>query len=89
MTKFNVFNATLIASVVSLSAMTFSVQASECKGLDNESCSANAACGWVDSYVRKDGREVNAFCRTSTKGSVKAGNVKASNKDDKVNKASS
>ena len=84
MTKFNVFNATLIASVVSLSAMTFSVQASECKGLDNESCSANAACGWVDSYVRKDGREVNAFCRTSTKGSVKA-----SNEDDKVNKASS
>jgi hypothetical protein len=43
--------------------------ASQCKGLDTKACGANASCGWVQSYERKDGRTVNAFCRTKSKGS--------------------
>jgi len=72
MTNTNLFKGTLIASIISLSAIAFNLQASECKGLENESCIANNACGWVEAYTRKDGREVNAFCRTSTKGKTKA-----------------
>lgn len=40
--------------------------ASACKGLDNSTCNANAACGWVDGYERKDGRSVKSFCRTKS-----------------------
>lgn len=35
----------------------------QCKGLDNLACDAQAACGWVQGYERKDGRKVTAFCR--------------------------
>lgn len=46
--------------------------ASACKGLDNNACSESAACGWVESYERKDGRVVKAFCRTKAKGRTPA-----------------
>jgi len=62
----------LCASLIMLAGVSLSVQAkSECKGLDAEACELNASCGLVGGYVRKDGREVKAFCRTSTKGTVK------------------
>lgn len=35
----------------------------QCKTLARESCSTNPGCTWVDSYVRKDGRKVKAYCR--------------------------
>lgn len=38
--------------------------ASQCKELSREDCSADPSCAWVDGYVRKDGREVRAYCRT-------------------------
>lgn len=60
-----------LAGALLLSIVTLNAQASECKGLTNETCNANKACGWVEGYTRKDGREVNAFCRTSTKGKEK------------------
>ena len=50
--------------------------ASACKGLDNKSCAEQSSCGWVQSYERKDGRTVNAFCRTKARG----GSNKASDK---------
>ncbi len=39
--------------------------ASQCKGLVENVCSADAQCTWVDGYVRKDGRAVSAHCRKS------------------------
>ena len=84
MTISNLFKGALAISVVSLSMMTFSAQASECKGLDNESCTAKDVCGWVEAYTRKDDREVNAFCRKSTKG-----RVKISGEKDQVNQKKS
>ena len=59
------------AGALLLSIVTLNTQASECKGLANQACSASNACGWVEGYTRKDGREVNAYCRTSTKGKEK------------------
>ena len=35
--------------------------ASACKGLENSACRANASCGWVKGYQRKDGRNVKSF----------------------------
>jgi len=42
--------------------------ASQCKGLQNEACAEQASsCSWVHGYERKDGRKVNAFCRSKAK----------------------
>ena len=67
---------TVRKSVLSLSAsviiffgmLTSAHAASQCKGLNAKACESNASCSLVGGYVRKDGREVKAFCRTSTKG---------------------
>jgi hypothetical protein len=45
--------------------------ASECKGLDQTACGANPVCSWVSGYVRKDGKEVAAYCKS--KGERKTG----------------
>ncbi len=39
--------------------------ASECKGKTQDVCAATAACVWVEGYTRKDGREVNSYCRVA------------------------
>lgn len=59
-------------SIASLLAMGLALSgqanaASDCKGLERGACDAAAACGWVNSYERKDGRTVKAFCRTKAK----------------------
>ncbi len=64
----NFVRAGVLASSLLASLMIASPAsaASPCKGLDNSACSTNASCGWVDSYQRKDGRAVKAFCRTKS-----------------------
>ena len=61
----NISSAAIIA--VALLTSSQASAASQCKGLESASCSTNAACSWVQSYERKDGRTVNAFCRTKAK----------------------
>ena len=63
-------------SFIALSALlvlpSLAVQAaSECKGLDQTACGANPGCSWVSGYVRKDGKEVAAYCKS--KGERKTG----------------
>jgi len=58
--------------VLALSTSLSATAASQCKGLDVEACKSNTACGWIESYTRKDGKEIKAFCRTSLKGQIKA-----------------
>lgn len=65
--KLGLFSALLCASLASGSASA----ASECKGLENAACGANAACGWIEGYERKDGRKVKSFCRAKSKGAKK------------------
>ena len=37
--------------------------ASHCKGMPENACASDAACTWVASYTRKDGRTVSGHCR--------------------------
>ncbi len=66
-----------------IAAMAPSAQAltpSQCKNLTNKACEANTACIWVNGYVRKDGREVRAYCR-------KAASRKSTKRDEAAKKA--
>lgn len=79
MTQINFVKSFVV--IVAMLLLTVSAQAaSQCKGLDNSACDANAACGWVNGYARKDGREVSAFCRTSNKGKAKLSNTSDASK---------
>lgn len=40
------------------------VSAADCKGQAEATCKSDTACSWVAGYERKDGRKVNAFCRS-------------------------
>ena len=72
MIKLNLIKSLVSASTILVVFLSMPVHAaSQCKGLDNSACDSNLACGWVNGYTRKDGREVSAFCRTSTKGKSK------------------
>ena len=46
-----------------LAAASAVTAASECKGMQQDSCAQNAACTWVDGYTRKDGRQVASHCK--------------------------
>jgi len=92
MTVLSLFSkSTLIKTVAFAGAMAFSSifgvanAASQCKGLDIESCSNTEACGWVESYQRKDGRNVKAFCRTSSKGKARKVAETKNDKQDNMN----
>ncbi len=37
--------------------------ASQCKGVPENACASDAACTWVASYTRKDGRTVSGHCK--------------------------
>lgn len=63
-------------SILALGALlvlpSLAVQAaSECQGLDQTACGVNPGCSWVSGYVRKDGKEVAAYCKS--KGEKKTG----------------
>lgn len=64
-------NAILALGVV-LVVPSLSLQAAtECKGLDQAACGANAGCSWVSGYTRQDGKAVAAYCKS--KGEKQAG----------------
>lgn len=59
---------TLVGLLVSTCLLSMPVHAaSQCKGLNSKDCAAQASCSWVNAYERKDGKQVNAFCRTKAK----------------------
>jgi len=85
----NLASATSSARVVRVATMATSLfagllimspvsAASACKGLNNSACAASASCGWVESYQRKDGRTVKAFCRTKSSAAKKTHASKSS-----------
>lgn len=54
-----------LGTALALALPTLSVlAASECKGLDQTACAAMQGCTWVSGYVRKDGKEVAAYCKS-------------------------
>lgn len=70
--KKNIFGlgSGLVLSTALLLASAGSLQASECKGLEEKACGANDACSWIKARTKKDGKEVKAHCRG--KGGKKA-----------------
>ena len=37
--------------------------ASHCKGIGESACASDTSCTWVQSYTRKDGRQVKSHCK--------------------------
>ena len=55
-----------IASVMAAMALSGNVLADNvCKGMAENDCAASNAYRWVDSYKRKDGRDVQGYCRNA------------------------
>lgn len=54
---------TMLAMTGTLMLLSQSVLAAECKGMEKSACEGQSACTWVDSYKRKDGVQVNGYCR--------------------------
>ncbi len=61
---------TLIQSVgtsLGIAALIFGAAtahaSSSCKGLERGQCDSNPSCTWVDRYQRKDGSQVEGYCR--------------------------
>lgn len=70
-----------LMSTVLLSGPVSAAEPSQCKGLENNACASANSCSWVESYERKDGRKVSAFCRTKAKSkSTSAVTSKINNK---------
>lgn len=55
------FFAALLAGAMLLPGAA--AAASQCKGMQQDTCAAAAQCLWVDSYTRKDGRAVASHCK--------------------------
>ena len=61
-----------LATALALMLGAVSVQAeSACKGLEKGKCGNKASCTWVDSFTRKDGVKVAAYCRAKPTSSGK------------------
>ena len=55
-----------IASVMGAMALSGNVLADNvCKGMAENYCATSNACRWVDSFKRKDGRDVQGYCRNA------------------------
>jgi hypothetical protein len=66
--------AGMVLAVSSVSA------ASQCQGIQQDQCAAQADCTWVNGYVRKDGRSVSSHCKAKggkkSAGQADAGTLK-------------
>lgn len=78
------FGTGLLLSVAFLLTSVGTVQASECKGLEQKACAANDRCSWIKARTKKDGKEVKAHCRG--KGGKKAAEDAGDKAKDKLDK---
>ncbi len=71
--------STRVATAALLLGLSLSAgAANQCKGIEQNACSASSECTWVDSYERKDGRTVAAHCKSKpSKKSVSNASAKA------------
>lgn len=72
-----------IAGLLSISHL--SSAAGTCKGLQQDACSSDNSCSWINSYTTKKGKTINAYCRNKSK-SRKSTNVPDSSKAEKSDK---
>ena len=73
----------LIAGLLSFSQL--SSAAGACKGMQQDACSSNNSCSWINSYSTKKGNTIKAYCRNKSKSS-KSTDVPDSSKTEKNDK---
>lgn len=76
----SVLSATLLAGFGVGSALAESA----CKGLEQGACEGKADCTWVGGYVRKDGVQVAAYCKSRGKsgGAASAQDKKVASREE-------
>ena len=72
-----------IAGLHSFSQLSSAADA--CKGMQQDKCSSDNSCSWVNSYTTKKGNTIKAYCRNKSKSS-KTTNVPDSSKSEKSDK---
>jgi hypothetical protein len=69
----------MFALALTLSLGVASAQAeSACKGLESRPCQKDDRCSWVESYTRKDGVKVSAYCKSKPEKSGRSGDTSKS-----------
>lgn len=61
----------VLAATALISVSQFSSAAGICKGLQQDACSSESSCSWINSYTTKKGKTINAYCRNKPKSSSK------------------
>ncbi|MFW2440007.1 MAG: hypothetical protein ACN4GR_11605 [Arenicellales bacterium] len=61
----------LLAATGLLSISQFSFAAATCKGMQQDACSSENSCSWVNSYTTKTGKKINAYCRNKSNPGAK------------------
>lgn len=56
------FATSMVASSI---IFAVNAQATSCKSLEQQACSTEPACTWVEGYQRSDGRSVRSYCRSA------------------------
>lgn len=59
----SIYRISRFALFALLASGSLSAAASQCKGLAENACMTDQACIWVQSYTRKDGRNVSGHCK--------------------------
>jgi len=57
----------LIAGLLCFSQL--SSAAGDCKGMQQDACSSDISCSWINSYTTKKGNTIKAYCRNKSKSS--------------------
>lgn len=57
----------LIAGLFCFSQL--SSAAGDCKGMQQDACSSDISCSWINSYTTKKGNAIKAYCRNKSKSS--------------------
>lgn len=67
----SIISALLCSSALLMGAHAAQAEPAACKGMEQANCTESAACRWVNSYKRSDGREISGYCRKLPAKNVK------------------
>jgi hypothetical protein len=65
--KKDTLTALATSALLAIGAQSALAADSPCKGLEKPQCESKDQCTWVDSYKRKDGVQVDGYCRSKGK----------------------
>lgn len=59
----SIISVLLCSTALFMGAHAAQAEPAACKGMEQANCTESAACRWVNSYKRSDGRETSGYCR--------------------------